>query len=242
MGLRTLGRRVDSAQNHRAMDLLEEAGVYVCFNMLIFDPDTRIEDLQTNLSFMERYAEVPMNFGRVELYAGTPLLARMQREGRATGDYLEWDYRMASEDVQRVFEIAMACFYVRNFSEESAPHRLMGTRFCVEVAARYHRRAFKESWRTESKKLNRFLVKDSAAAMRRIIHRATGGSPRRQDADFARELSDELRGFERRVHDGAARLETRIQDAVKAGGQPPKNRGGAHGGARKAGQTVEARA
>ena len=242
MGLRTLGRRVDSAQNHRAMDLLEKAGVYVCFNMLIFDPDTRIEDLQTNLSFMERYAEVPMNFGRVELYAGTPLLARMQAEGRATGDYLEWDYRMASEEVQRVFEIAMACFYVRNFSEESAPHRLMGTRFCVEVAACYHPRAFRESWRAESKKLNRLLVKDSVAAMRRIIRHVTGGGSSRLDADFAGELSDELRGFERRVHDGAAHLETRIQDAVKAEGQRPKNRGGANGGARKAGQAVETRA
>lgn len=240
MGLRTLGRRVDSAQNHRAMDLLEEAGVYVCFNMLIFDPDTRIEDLRTNLSFMERYAEVPMNFGRVELYAGTPLLDRMQAEGRAAGDYLEWDYRMASEEVQRVFEIAMACFYVRNFSEESAPHRLMGTRFCVEVAARYHPRVFKESWRAESKRLNRLLARDSAAAMRRIIRHVSGAGTRLPDADFARELSDELRDFERRVHEGAAHLETRIQDAVKAEGRRTKNRGGAHGGTRKAGQAVEA--
>jgi radical SAM superfamily enzyme YgiQ (UPF0313 family) len=241
MGLRTLGRRVDSAQNHRALELLEEAGIYACFNMLIFDPDTRVEDLATNLSFMERYAEVPMNFGRVELYAGTPLLERMLAEGRATGDYLEWDYRMASEDVQRIFELAMACFYIRNFSDESAPHRLMGTRFCVEVAARYHPEAFEESWRDESKKLNRLLVEDSVAAMRKIIRHATSRDSRRQDAEFARELSNKLRVFERRIHDAAGLLETEVQDAVMTTGRGPRIKGGENENARKAEQVVRAR-
>jgi anaerobic magnesium-protoporphyrin IX monomethyl ester cyclase len=116
-GLRTLGRGVLSEQNHRALDLLQQAGVYACFNLLVFDPSTRLDDLEVNLRFMERYAEVPHNFGRVELYAGTPLLARLQAERRCSGDYLEWDYAMADADVQRVFEIAMSAFYVRNFDK-----------------------------------------------------------------------------------------------------------------------------
>ena len=60
--------------------------------MLMFDPDTTLESVETNLDFIEYAADFPFNFGRVELYAGTPLLARMQAEGRCRGDYLQWDY------------------------------------------------------------------------------------------------------------------------------------------------------
>jgi anaerobic magnesium-protoporphyrin IX monomethyl ester cyclase len=148
-GLRTLGRRVSSAQNRDAVNLLRRKSVYCCFNMLIFDPSTTIDDLEANLAFMEKFADVPQNFGRVELYAGTPLLADMQKNGRCSGDYSEWDYRMADNDVQRIFELAMRCFYERNFSEEAAPHRLMGTRFCAEAAARFHRDVYSK-WSLET--------------------------------------------------------------------------------------------
>jgi anaerobic magnesium-protoporphyrin IX monomethyl ester cyclase len=215
MGLRTLGRRVGSAQNHQAMELLERAGVYACFNMLIFDPSTKIEDLETNLAFMEKFAEVPQNFGRVELYAGTPLLALMQAKGRCQGDYLEWDYRMADEHVQRIFELAMECFYERNFSGRSAAHRLMGTRFCVEVAARFHPEVFCETWRTEAKNLNRALTQDSVKAMRKIIGFVKGNESDRDDIEFANALSGTLRKTERRIRKAAGLLETKIQDASR---------------------------
>lgn len=168
-GLSTLRRRVGSDQNHYVLELLEHSGVFSCFNLLIFDPATTIEDLETNLAFMEKFAAVPQNFGRVELYAGTPLLARLQAEGLCKGDYLDWDYRIADDAVQKIFELAMKCFYVRNFSDEAAPHRLMGARFAVEMAARFHPGVFRESWRTEARRLNCTLTHDSVKAMREII-------------------------------------------------------------------------
>ena len=47
----------------------------------VFDPDTTVEALSTNIEFMEWARELPFNFCRVELYAGTPLLERMKLEG-----------------------------------------------------------------------------------------------------------------------------------------------------------------
>ena len=76
----------------------------------VFDPDTTLDSVGKNLDFIEYAADYPFNFGRVELYAGTPLLSRMQAEGRCTGDYLQWDYRLAAPDIQRLYELAMACF------------------------------------------------------------------------------------------------------------------------------------
>jgi hypothetical protein len=92
-GLVTLGRWSSSPKNHKAIELVRALDLYTCFNMLLFDPDTTVESLERNIDFMRAAADFPFNFGRVELYAGTPLLDRMLREGRCWGDYMQWDRR-----------------------------------------------------------------------------------------------------------------------------------------------------
>ena len=212
-GLRTLHRCVQRDQNHEAMRILADLGLYVCFNMLIFDPDTTIEDLETNLAFMETHVESPWNFGRVELYAGTPLLARMQAEGRCTGDYLGWDYRLASPEVQRIFEITMRCFYPRNFAAGALANRLQSTRFDAEVCRHFHPGVFRESWLNEAKGLSRLLARDSVAGLREIIEcvRKRGVS----DGEIlAEDFSRRLRRTEAELNAAADDLERRIQKAV----------------------------
>src|ERR1022692_189653 len=117
-GLITLRRWGKSSQNHRAIDVAQSLGLFVCFNILMFDPDTTLASVRKNLDFIEYAADFPFNFGRVELYAGTPLLARMQAEGRCRGDYLQWDYDLSAGDIQRFYDLAMACFLPRNFGED----------------------------------------------------------------------------------------------------------------------------
>jgi len=36
-----------------------------------------------------------MNFCRTEVYVGTPLMRRLEREGRLVGDVFGWDYAIA---------------------------------------------------------------------------------------------------------------------------------------------------
>jgi hypothetical protein len=214
-GLLTLQRQVDRAQNEAALELVERFGIYACFNLLIFDPSTQIKDLETNLAFMEKFAHVPQNFGRVELYAGTPLLASMQAQGRCRGDYLDRDYRITDDQAQRVFELAMQCFFVRNFSDTSAANLLMGTRFVVEVAARFHPRVFRQSWLTEVKRLNRELARDSVQGMREIIGFVKARKSHRQEADFTWTLAERLRATEHESLEAAGRLETEIQNTIQ---------------------------
>ncbi len=218
-GLLTMGRRVGSAQNGAALELMERFGIYACFNTLIFDPSTEIQDLETNLAFMEKFAAVPQNFGRVELYAGTPLLAMMQAEGRCQGDYLDWNYRIHDDEVQRIFELAMQCFYVRNFSGESAANLLMGTRFVVEVAARFHPQVFREAWRVKAKELTRELTLDSVRGVREIIGFVKARRPSQEDMEFTAELTTRLRATERLIHEAAGRLETEIENTIREAGQ-----------------------
>jgi radical SAM superfamily enzyme YgiQ (UPF0313 family) len=215
-GLRNLQRGVDCEENHRALDLLDRAGVFPCFNLLIFEPSTTLADLEANLRFMERHAAAPMNFARVELYAGTPLLAQLQADHGCTGDYLAWDYRIADPAVQRVFEIATECFYRRNFSEDATAHRLMQTRFRVEIAARFHAPVFCESWRGESKRLSVLLTLDSVRALREAAAFVQSNPRSWDDIDFAAALSASLRATEGLVHAATDALDLQIESAVRA--------------------------
>lgn len=213
-GLKTLRRGVNTRENHYALELVERSGVFSCFNLLVFDPSTTVEDLEANLSFMEEFAAVPQNFCRVELYAGTPLLAQLQAEGRCIGDYLDWDYRIADSAVQKIFEFAMKCFYVRNFSQEATPHLLMGLRFSVEIAANFHPTVFHQSWRAEAKRLTRLLTHDSVKAMREIIGFIASGKGLREEMDFVMTLAGRMRAAERLIHRKAEFLEEEIKSAL----------------------------
>jgi len=215
-GLKTLRRWSRPQQNHRAIEIVRALDLYTCFNLLIFDPDTTIENIETNLAFIESAAEFPFNFGRVELYAGTPLLARMQAERRCWGDYLQWDYRLSSPQVERVFALAMQCFHERNFGEDALANRIMGTRFDVEVARHFHPRLFQPDWLEEGKRLNRALALNTVEGLTDIIQHVRTG--RESDSDLVEHVSARLRACERQIGYRARTLAHSIRDVV--GGWP----------------------
>ena len=184
--------------------------------MLLFDPDTTLESLATNIAFMRFASEYPSNFGRVELYAGTPLLTRMQAEGRTNGDYLQWDYSLASPEVERVFELSMACFHARNFGPDALANRIMGTRFDIEVCRHFHGDRFDGAWLKAGKLLSSTLAHDSADALEAIIEQVRTCSDN-TDAAFIAQVSSKLRATERSVSEGAVELARALQRAVGRG-------------------------
>lgn len=140
---------------------------------------------------------------------------RIQAEGRAVGDYLGWDYRLPGDAMQRVFEIAMRAFYERNFSDGSAPHRLMGTRFMVEIARHFHPGRFDARWLADAKALTRRLTLDSVGALEEIVSFVTGNEDRGEDEVFAARLAVRLRAEERVLHEEAARLEASMEGGLR---------------------------
>ncbi len=175
-GLVTLRRWGRSSQNHRAIDVARALGLFVCFNILMFDPDTTLESVRRNLDFIAYASDYPFNFGRVELYAGTPLLARLQAEGRCRGDYLQWDYDLGGPDVQRFYELAMACFVPRNFGEEALANTIQGMRFDLEIVRRFHPDAHDERLYAAGGALSRRLALDSVEALRELLAHVEQGA------------------------------------------------------------------
>lgn len=214
-GLVTLRRWGRSSQNHRAIDVARSLNLFVCFNILMFDPDTTLESVRKNLDFIAYAADSPFNFGRVELYAGTPLLARLQAEGRCRGDYLQWDYDLGGRDVQRFYELAMACFLPRNFGESALANTIQGMRFDLEIVRRFHPDAHDERSYAAGRSLSRRLALDSVATLRELLAQVESGGS--EDAALVARLSARARAVEAEVRGEMLELASALERRVGRG-------------------------
>jgi anaerobic magnesium-protoporphyrin IX monomethyl ester cyclase len=118
-GLEHLGRGLDRETVERGLTLCSEADLYCCYNVLLFEPDTVLDDVRENIRGMERFPDVPVNFSRTEAYNGTAVWAKLKREGRLRGNYLYAGYRIEDPAVEALFAIVSQAFKDRNFSPEA---------------------------------------------------------------------------------------------------------------------------
>jgi len=213
-GLITLGRGVLQRQNHAAMDALRAAGIYTCFNLLMFEPGATLESIDANLEFMKCYGDNPFFFGRVELYAGTPLLERMQLEGRARGNYMGWDYTLRNHAAQYAFELSMRCFYARNFLPDSPVLALIAAKHDTEICRLFHPEVFRREWRDRAHTLCRALATDTVAHMKAILEFAGTKSKGANEDRLVAGLSGQIRQLDSAVMNEASDLQKIIHRAV----------------------------
>jgi hypothetical protein len=145
--LRSLGRDSTIGDVEACLALLRELDIYATFNILLFDPYTRLEDIEQNIRFLRRNGYFPFNWCKVEPYAGTELEKRYGREGRLTGDYLGHDYRMDDERVRLLYDLLLPAVYYRNFDYYGLAN--------LNIGLGYHRRLLKQFYPEQaSKKLD----------------------------------------------------------------------------------------
>jgi len=213
-GLRTLRRGVSRADTHAALAVVRELGVYICFNLLCFDPDTTLAHLEQNIDFMESVSDFPFCIGRVELYAGTPILARMRAEGRARGDWLQWDYDLADEQIERVFAMTMASMRARNYGDRSPITQLWLLRFDIEAARFFHPECYRDAWLEEAVAITRRLSMDTVTTLRAIVARVRSDASPAGDAAFAQELGRRCQRVDAEILAAGAALALRMGRAV----------------------------
>ena len=93
-GYASLGRRQAVEESERALRACSELGISAQYTMLAFHPDATLGTIRSDIRFMREHVDQPLNFGRVELHAGTPLERRMIDAGLARGDYLARGYSL----------------------------------------------------------------------------------------------------------------------------------------------------
>jgi radical SAM superfamily enzyme YgiQ (UPF0313 family) len=165
-GVVSLNRRITSKDNRKALKLLKALDVYCSFNVLIFDPDATMEGVLTNLRFMRKFADIPFNFCRAEVYAGTPLKKMLEADGRLKGDYMAWGYEMRDRRVELLFRIATTAFMSRNFKPDGVHNLNMGIRFDNEVMRRFYPDCWDKAWHAGLVDLSRRIGINSVMRMR----------------------------------------------------------------------------
>ena len=150
-GLQGLHRQCELHTIYDSLQILNDFDIHVAFNLLMFEPDTVMDDILTNLRFIERHLDNPFNFCRAEAYAGTGLEDKLVREGRLLGDYFGFDYRLKDPRSEAFHHIANFAFFDRNFGDYGLHYFNMQVDFYFQLLRRFHPECLTQSLRAASR-------------------------------------------------------------------------------------------
>ncbi|WP_428266406.1 B12-binding domain-containing radical SAM protein [Haliangium sp.] len=128
-----LGRGRQHEAVRDALAACRAADIFVCYNLLLFEPETELADVRENIAFIRDHAAHPINFCRAEAYYGTPLHRDLAEEQMLGGSFMGWNYRMHDERAEVLFRIAAATFRHRNFHPGGVANRYMGLGYAAKV-------------------------------------------------------------------------------------------------------------
>lgn len=220
-GLRNLNRRCSLASVLKALEVLNEFGVHVAYNLLMFEPETTMEDILVNLRFMERHIENPYNFCRAEAYAGTGLETKLVAEGRLLGDYFGFDYRIRDPRVEALHQVTNYAFFNRNFSDYGLHYFNMQVDFYFQLLRRFHPELLTETLRAAVRNFIKLTNLDTYECMCRICDFVAKADPSDQPRlhAFASEMRERVdeRSMELLVR--GERIQSWLETAYERRGQ-----------------------
>jgi radical SAM superfamily enzyme YgiQ (UPF0313 family) len=175
--------RRGTQQNHvrGALAACREAGIFNCYNLLVFEPKATLETAKENLAFIRDHAEHPVNFCRAEPYHGTPLHLELSREQDLGGSYLGWNYSIEDDRAELLFRICSAAFRERNFAPRGVANRYMGLGYAGNVLRRFYPGERSEALREKARLLTRAISLDSARFFEQAIELAESAAPSDHD-------------------------------------------------------------
>jgi len=214
--LENLGRRQTVAQNERALEVLNGLDLHVCFNLLLFNPDSTLEDFRANVAFMQAHPANPMNFCRTEVYSGTPLAAHLQAADRLAGSYWGYGYRIRDARAQRAFELMHRVLFDRHHSDENVHHLTMRVDYERQLLADFFQ--CPSELHVRAKTFIRGVNLASAEFLMRIAELATTGTePAAEQLDaLRRDLTQDTRRREQE----SAEILTAIRQTAWLESQP----------------------
>jgi hypothetical protein len=192
-GIRVLNRRVTKAENERALAILDELGIYSCFNLLLFHPDTTVGELQENLRFLELQVNHPFDVARTELYAQSALEQRMIQDGRAVGDYRGYDYIISDPEAEGIFRLFANVLWERHFGGNSILQRAQDLGYRLSLLSRFYPTMVSTDFELRVNSLIRDVNTDTIGYIHRL-GRVVAGGLLTSDAKAIREFQDSMCG------------------------------------------------
>jgi anaerobic magnesium-protoporphyrin IX monomethyl ester cyclase len=207
--LRRLGRGQTPGQNERALEIVNRLDLHACFNLLLLNPESTLEDFRANVAFLRGHCGNPMNFCRTEIYAGTPLELKLRREGRLLGDYWGYGYRIRDERAQEAFELMYVGLAGRHFGDNCVHHLTMRVDFERQVLDHFW--GCPAPLRRRAKDFVRRVNTNSCDYLEEIADAAAGGFGGAADRnEFLRRLAARVRRDNERFAAEANGLVNRI--------------------------------
>ncbi len=185
-----LRRGTQQAHVRSALKACREAGIFNCYNLLIFEPGATVTDVAENMEFIRDHADHPVNFCRAEPYHGTPLHLEMSQDQDLGGSYLGWNYRIEDDRAELLFRVCSAAFRERNFAPRGVANRYMGIGYAANVLRQFYGGEPAERLGARAKRLTRAISLDTAKHLERAIDIVEGGDV--ADADRVTRLTANL--------------------------------------------------
>lgn len=202
-----LGRGQEIEDNERALAIMRELDLHACFNLLLWNPDSTLEDVALNAGFLGRQTFHPLNFCRTEIYSGTPLESRLRQEGRLLGDYWGYDYVMRSPGAEESFVLAHRVFRERTHGATSLQHWAMMVDYHHQLLAHFGG----SDWRLR-RRVKRYVAgvnRDTSRKLLELIRAVERGAA---DETFVRDLRTQVRETNGRLTVAAAKILEEIHD------------------------------
>lgn len=217
-GLRNLNRQCQVDDILRALEVLNTFDLHIAYNILMFEPDTVLDDILTNLRFIEKHVENPFNFCRAEVYAGTPLEAKLLSEGGLLGDYFGLDYRLKDSRSEVFHEIANYAFAERNFDDCGLHYFNMRVDFCFQLLRRFHPELVTQTLRASVRNFIKLTNLDTYECLCQIFDFVVSINPENHGLvkGFAREMRRQVDQRSRDLHAKGEGLLHRMTDAYES--------------------------
>ncbi|HEY9246300.1 MAG TPA: radical SAM protein [Candidatus Methanoperedens sp.] len=220
-GLRALNRKCALDEILNSLKILNDFDVHIAFNMLMFEPDTVMDDILVNLRFMERHMDNPFNFCRAEAYAGTGLEAKLLAEGRLLGDYFGIDYRIKDPKSEAFHQIANYAFFDRNFNDAGLHYFNMQVDFYFQLLRRFYPEVLTQSLRGIVRNFIKQTNLDTYQRLCEIYDFVADTDPSNQSLikGFARQMRQCVDAGSRELHAQGESIVRRLNDRYELRGK-----------------------
>ena len=131
-GLINMSKRIKPEQHMQAGRILKELGLSFDFGFMLLDPYSTFQMVRNNIEFLETFVGdgwAVASFCRMLPYAGTPLKAKLEAEGRLLGTPFEPDYRFLDPKLDIFYDWMLETFHERNFTNRGLCHILKSLLF-----------------------------------------------------------------------------------------------------------------
>lgn len=191
-GLDHLGRDTTVAVCRQGLELLRDAGVYACFNVLLFEPDTTLADVEDNVAFLADTSDFPWNFCRTEVYPGSHLEERLSAAGRLRGGLEGMSYTIADHDAELLFRLTAVTMSGRNFGPQSVANTASGVGYLAAVLQHFYPGRAARAFGRRAERLIRQLGQDTLGHLSAALEHVRGRPSRGETTRFAVTLAERV--------------------------------------------------